>query len=75
LCGYSSPSPLFPRQKDFPSTWAGSFHLPKLLNFIGGDVNRWGFTFPLGVYASCTTLIGEELASTAFKVLGTVSQF
>jgi tellurite resistance protein TehA-like permease len=31
----------------------------------------WGFTFPLGVFASSTTQMGNELPSTFFKVLGT----
>lgn len=32
----------------------------------------WGFTFPLGVYSLSTMLIGEELPSLFFRVLGTV---
>lgn len=32
----------------------------------------WGFTFPLGVYALSTILIGEELPSKFFRILGTV---
>lgn len=32
----------------------------------------WGFTFPLGVYACSTILIGEELPSLFFRVLGTI---
>ncbi len=32
----------------------------------------WGFTFPLGVYSVSTILIGEELPSLFFRVLGTI---
>nr|OQO27964.1 hypothetical protein B0A51_03809 [Rachicladosporium sp. CCFEE 5018] len=36
------------------------------------NMGWWGFTFPLGVYACSTILIGEELPSVFFKVLGTI---
>ncbi|KAI6887322.1 putative C4-dicarboxylate transporter/malic acid transport protein [Hortaea werneckii] len=36
------------------------------------NMGWWGFTFPLGVYSVSTILIGEELPSRFFKVLGTV---
>jgi len=35
------------------------------------NMGWWGFTFPLGVYASSTILIGRELPSLFFRVLGT----
>lgn len=31
----------------------------------------WGFTFPIGVFAVCTTQFGDELDSKAFRVVGT----
>lgn len=36
------------------------------------NMGWWGFTFPLGVYSISTVLIGEELPSRFFRVLGTV---
>jgi C4-dicarboxylate transporter/malic acid transport protein len=36
------------------------------------NMGWWGFTFPLGVYASSTILIGRELPSLFFRVLGTI---
>lgn len=36
------------------------------------NMGWWGFTFPLGVYSVSTILIGEELPSRFFKVLGTI---
>lgn len=36
------------------------------------NMGFWGFTFPLGVYASSTILIGQELPSLFFRVLGTI---
>ena len=30
------------------------------------------FTFPIGVFATCTTQLGTELDSAFFKVLGTI---
>lgn len=36
------------------------------------NMGWWGFTFPLGVYATSTILIGEELPSLFFRVLGTI---
>lgn len=32
----------------------------------------WAFTFPLGVYATCTCQLGREMPSKFFLVLGTV---
>lgn len=31
-----------------------------------------GFTFPLGVFTVATTTLGNELDSTAFRILGTI---
>lgn len=36
------------------------------------NLGFWGFTFPLGVYASATSQLGKELDSGAFRILGTV---
>jgi len=36
------------------------------------NMGWWGFTFPLGVYSLSTILIGEELPSRFFRVLGTI---
>lgn len=36
------------------------------------NMGWWGFTFPLGVFATSTTQIAQELPSAFFKVLGTV---
>lgn len=36
------------------------------------NMGWWGFTFPLGVYALSTILIGEELTSRFFRVLGAI---
>ncbi|KAL4791362.1 voltage-dependent anion channel [Aspergillus venezuelensis] len=36
------------------------------------NIGWWGFLFPIGAYALCTSLIGEELPSTFFRVLGTI---
>lgn len=36
------------------------------------NLGWWGFTFPLGVYATATVTISQELPSPFFKVLGTV---
>ncbi|KAF2162379.1 hypothetical protein M409DRAFT_69255 [Zasmidium cellare ATCC 36951] len=36
------------------------------------NMGIWGFTFPLGVYSVSTILIGEELPSLFFRVLGTI---
>ena len=37
------------------------------------NIGWWGFTFPLGVFASSTVQMGTELPSIFFNVLGTVS--
>ena len=34
--------------------------------------SRWGFTFPLGVYAVSTITFGTEMPSLFFRVLGTI---
>lgn len=39
---------------------------------VGFNMGWWGFTFPIGVFAVCTTQFGTELDSLAFKVIGTV---
>ena len=39
------------------------------------NMGWWAFTFPMGVFATSTVLIGVELPSAFFKVLGTVSIF
>lgn len=36
------------------------------------NIGWWGFTFPLGVFASSTVQMGAELPSTFFNVVGTV---
>ena len=36
------------------------------------NMGWWGFTFPLGVFATSTTQMAKELPSEFFKVLGTV---
>ena len=36
------------------------------------NMGWWGFSFPLGVYSVSTILIGEELPSLFFRVLGTI---
>jgi len=36
------------------------------------NMGWWGFTFPIGVYALCTTTFGVEMPSKFFKVLGTI---
>ena len=40
---------------------------------FGFNMGWWGFTFPLGVFATSTTQMARELPSEFFKVLGTVS--
>lgn len=37
------------------------------------NMGWWGFTFPLGVFTTSTVLMGKELPSKFFDVLGTVS--
>jgi len=36
------------------------------------NIGWWGFTFPLGVFATTTCQIGKELPSEFFNILGTV---
>ncbi|KAI1081333.1 voltage-dependent anion channel [Whalleya microplaca] len=33
------------------------------------NMGWWGFTFPLGVFTTCTSSLGENLSSPAFKIL------
>ena len=37
------------------------------------NMGWWGFTFPIGVFAMSTLTLGEELDSSFFRILGTVS--
>lgn len=37
------------------------------------NMGWWGFTFPLGVYAANTMLLGKELDLIFFQICGTVS--
>ncbi|RAH49434.1 TDT family transporter [Aspergillus brunneoviolaceus CBS 621.78] len=39
------------------------------------NIGWWGFTFPLGVFATSTCQLGKELPSEFFRVLGTVCFF
>ena len=39
------------------------------------NMGWWGFTFPLGVFATSTVLLGHEIPSAFFRVLGTVRLF
>lgn len=36
------------------------------------NIGWWGFTFPIGVFATATCQMGRELPSTFFNILGTV---
>jgi len=36
------------------------------------NMGWWGFTFPIGVYAANTVVLGEEMPSRFFRILGTV---
>lgn len=36
------------------------------------NLGWWAFTFPLGVYTTCTCQLGQEMPSQFFNVLGTV---
>lgn len=36
------------------------------------NLGWWAFTFPLGVYTTCTCQLGREMPSKFFRVLGTV---
>ncbi|KAF7622501.1 hypothetical protein AFLA_009038 [Aspergillus flavus NRRL3357] len=36
------------------------------------NIGWWGFTFPLGVFATCTCEMGTELPSEFFRILGTI---
>lgn len=38
------------------------------------NMGWWGFTFPLGVYAANTMLLGKVLDLMLFKICGTVSR-
>ena len=37
------------------------------------NMGWWGFTFPLGVFATCTGMLAQELGSSLFRVLTMVS--
>ena len=37
------------------------------------NMGWWGFTFPIGVFATATTTFGKEMPSRFFDILGTVS--
>lgn len=43
-----------------------------LVSNLNFNLGWWGFTFPLGVFCTATTQLGQELNSTAFKILGTI---
>jgi tellurite resistance protein TehA-like permease len=36
------------------------------------NMGWWGFTFPLGVFATATTMLAAELPSAFFRILGTI---
>jgi len=36
------------------------------------NMGWWGFTFPIGVFATGTTMLGREMPSRFFDVLGTI---
>ncbi|KAE8375530.1 voltage-dependent anion channel [Aspergillus bertholletiae] len=36
------------------------------------NIGWWGFTFPLGVFSTCTCQMGTELPSKFFRILGTI---
>ncbi|KAJ9091281.1 hypothetical protein QFC21_007270 [Naganishia friedmannii] len=44
----------------------------RLREQIKFNMGWWGFTFPLGVFTTCTTQLASELDSEVFKVLGMV---
>src|SRR5205809_3945640 len=37
------------------------------------NIGWWGFTFPIGVFAASTILLGKEMPSKGFTILGVVS--
>jgi tellurite resistance protein TehA-like permease len=39
------------------------------------NLGWWAFTFPLGVFTTCTNQLGREIPSRFFRVLGTVCYF
>lgn len=39
------------------------------------NLGWWAFTFPIGVYSTCTNQLGQDLPSRFFRVLGTVRYF
>lgn len=43
-----------------------------LVSDLHFNLGWWGFTFPLGVFASATAQLGKELDSGAFRILGTI---
>ena len=56
--------------------WVGlaSSLLPRSLTtkIFPFNIGWWGFTFPLGVFATSTCQMGSELPSKFFDILGTV---
>lgn len=43
-----------------------------LVSELKFNLGWWGFTFPLGVFATAANQLGQELDSGAFKIIGTV---
>lgn len=39
------------------------------------NLGWWAFTFPLGVFSTCTNQLGQDIPSLFFRVLGTVCLF
>lgn len=39
------------------------------------NLGWWAFTFPLGVFSTCTNQLGQDIPSRFFRVLGTVCLF
>ena len=48
---------------------ASTLHMRKFPFNLGW----WAFTFPLGVFSTCTNQLGQDMPSRFFGVLGTVS--
>ena len=48
---------------------ASTLHMRKFPFNLGW----WAFTFPLGVFSTCTNQLGQDMPSRFFRVLGTVS--
>ncbi|BEI86269.1 hypothetical protein CcaverHIS002_0605560 [Cutaneotrichosporon cavernicola] len=43
---------------------------PKLLGLGDFTISQWALTFPIGTFATSSIILGQELHSTAFKVIG-----